>query len=353
MPKRSKVPSKAKVNQGNDEELVDVVGKLRHCAKCQEKHAPPTGRGCTRGSHDTSAEFDVGAEEIPQLKQMMAMQLKLMQTMADNFPGKKQFKKRKCHTPVEEPNSSCSESDGDSGSADESADSTEDDITPPSRLKSHSSLAIKRKARRSGLLPQKGMRAHVDSGRDRAVTKTKRFGLVWPHERLRRKQGKPVAYDELTFQDFVLGYTMISEEQSTGIRQAMIRHLQGLCRDVTKHGWEATRDFHGIVLNEIELGHLTWPEHEVIQQLRAEELWTFKPKEKESKQYVAKPCFAFNDGKCKHAGDHPGDKGGFYKHMCAFCAKSGHCNRHTELECTKKANAMSKASMEEKSTKNE
>lgn len=327
MPRRSKVPSKAKVNKVNDDELVEVVVKQRHCGKCQDKHAPPTGKGCTHGSNN-SAEFDAGAEEIPQLKQMMAMQLKLMQTMADNFPGKKQPKKRKLHTVIEESNSSSSESDGDSWSAGESAHSSEDEMPPPSRLKSHYSQAIKRKAQRSGLLPQKGMRAHVDSGRDSAVIKTKRFRVFWPHERLRRKQGKPVAYDELTFQDFLLGYTMLSEEQSADIRQAMIRHLQGLCRDVAKHGWEATRDFQGIVLNEVELGHLSWPDHEVIQQLRAEELWTFKPREKESKTYVAKPCFAFNDGKCKHTGDHPGDKGGFYKHMCAFCANSGHCNRH-------------------------
>ena len=146
-----------------------------------------------------------------------------------------------------------------------------------------------------------------------------------------------MTYDELSFHDFVLGYTIIAEQQRPSTRKAMINHLQALCRDIGKHGWDATRDFHGIVLNEIELGQLTWHDCKAIQQLRVDELWTFKPRES-TRNIVGKYCFAFNNGKCQHDGDHPGDKGGVYRHICGYCAKLGEAHCHTELQCTRKSN---------------
>ena len=219
------------------------------------------------------------------------------------------------------------------------SDSTEDDVPNPQVLKSRYHQRVKKKARKSGLIPKKekqGRPQNSVSGRDRAACKSKVLEVMWPQECLRRKRGKQLAYDELTIFDFIIGYTTIMEQQVPKLRKAMASHLQALCRDAGKFGWEATQDFHGIVLQEMELGQLTWLDQDDIQQLRIDELWHVNPKETKSAGKVAQYCWAFQLGKCKHPGDHIGEKGGLYKHICGCCAKAGHAFRHAEQECTNK-----------------
>jgi len=433
VPKRRSLP-------GSDEETDVGMGKGRHCGMCKQKHAPPTGKKCSKAQHNGSPKNKQQQEEGSQMKEIMARQLELMEVMAKTFsqvaaansrqslsPRRRPTRwsprnKRKApemdessdQTPynrTRQPSSSrqslsprkrsarwspqnkrkAPEMDKNSDQTpyttrtkqptssrqsfsprkrftrwspknkrkapemDESSDQTiseedtsldemdsnssEDDVPTPHVLRTRYQQRVNKRAKQCGLIPEmktQGRPTNSVSGRDRAVCKGKVLDMAWPHECLRRKQGKQLAYDELNIFEFIIGYTTIMEQQVPKLRKAMASHLQALCRDAGKFGWEATRDFHGIVLQEMELGHLTWLDQDEMNHLRADELWHVKPKEQKSSGKADKFCYAFQLGKCRHPGDHIGDKGLMYKHICGFCAKSGNAFRHTELECTKK-----------------
>ena len=310
----------------------------RQCTACHTRHAPPTGKNCQQTPQSPNMAGGVpnqarraGDGEDTQLHKVMALQMELMQVMVDNFrstPGKR--KRKDSYDEPEMAEVSLNEEDS------LCTDVSDQELPSPDRTRSAASRYVQRKAMASGLLPKKG-KSVMTSGRDRAEVKARRFKVHWPHESLRRKKGKQVQYDQLTFPEFVLGYTMVSEQESPAVHRAMTKHLQSLCRDIGIHGWEPTRDFHGIFLNEIELGHITWFDTQETQQLKLDELWSNKARHGNKETAgIAQYCYNFNKGKCKHPGDHPGEKGGFYKHICGFCAKAGHSFRHTEIECTNK-----------------
>jgi hypothetical protein len=390
---RSKVASTEKSpSHGN----IGQVYRMRRCTKCSDRHEAPTGRKCTYVGSSTKKTQEVNNQS--EVKQIISRQLELMEVMAQSltqnleiqskFPNDYRerqpnsrtlstspVKKRKVH----DVDSSSEEKDDDSMEdsdsleedmsdlrmlksgqskrivektrrrgliarpkiarpvSDDDSYSSGEDMHSPRLWKSRYSQRIRKKARKSGLIPQRGQIARPQvgvSGRDRAVSKGKIIDIMWPHECLRRKRGKQVAYDELTIFEFIIGYVTIMEQQKPIFREAMASHLQALCRDASKFGWEATRDFHGIVLQEMELGQLGWLDQDDIQQLRIDELWHMKDSKDASK--ITKYCWAFQTGKCKHTGDHYGEKGDFYKHICGYCAKSGNAFRHSEQDCRNK-----------------
>ena len=67
-------PPKEKSLPGvNEEDVVVDRTRFRYCAMCKQKHAPPTGRKCTKTRCDDSPTSSNKQEsEGPQMKEMMA-----------------------------------------------------------------------------------------------------------------------------------------------------------------------------------------------------------------------------------------------------------------------------------------
>lgn len=83
--------------------------------------------------------------------------------------------------------------------------------------------------------------------------------LYSPEQFLPRMNGAPFEYDSLTLDLFMLGYFHILEQDLSADERKM-RHL--LCFEVFDHlghfSWEAVRDFHKAVIQEIEAGNREW-----------------------------------------------------------------------------------------------
>lgn len=83
--------------------------------------------------------------------------------------------------------------------------------------------------------------------------------LYWPEHFLPHVSGTPVAYDSLTLDLFMLGYFQLLEMSMTR-EERKFRHL--LCYEMFdrlgSHSWELIRQFHKVVMEEIEAGRRDW-----------------------------------------------------------------------------------------------
>lgn len=70
--------------------------------------------------------------------------------------------------------------------------------------------------------------------------------------------GKPAAYQDISIPLFVEGYLVIMKGEEGAIRQRMASHLKELMSDAEVYGWEHTRTFHSVWLNQLEQGRCTW-----------------------------------------------------------------------------------------------
>uniref|UniRef100_A0ACB8EEN5 Uncharacterized protein n=1 Tax=Sphaerodactylus townsendi TaxID=933632 RepID=A0ACB8EEN5_9SAUR len=83
--------------------------------------------------------------------------------------------------------------------------------------------------------------------------------LYWPEHFLPHVSGTPVEYDSLTLDLFMLGYFQLLEMSMTR-EERKFRHL--LCYEMFdrlgSHSWELIRQFHKVVMQEIEAGRRDW-----------------------------------------------------------------------------------------------
>lgn len=83
--------------------------------------------------------------------------------------------------------------------------------------------------------------------------------LYWPEHFLPHVRGAPVEYDSLTLDLFMLGYFQLLE-MSMSREERKFRHL--LCYEMFdrlgSHSWELIRQFHRVVMEEIEAGQRDW-----------------------------------------------------------------------------------------------
>ncbi|XP_065277187.1 espin-like protein [Emys orbicularis] len=83
--------------------------------------------------------------------------------------------------------------------------------------------------------------------------------LYWPEHFLPHVCGSPVEYDSLTLDLFMLGYFQLLE-MSMSREERKFRHL--LCYEMFdrlgSHSWELIRQFHKVVMEEIEAGKRDW-----------------------------------------------------------------------------------------------
>ena len=61
---------------------------------------------------------------------------------------------------------------------------------------------------------------------------------------------------------FVQGYLIVMAKVDTKTRDIIAKHLEELMSDCNMCGWEEVRAYHGILLNQMEQGHLSWQDCE-------------------------------------------------------------------------------------------
>ncbi len=156
------------------------------------------------------------------------------------------------------------------------------------------------------------------SSRLRTSASTVKNGRVeWPHFGVYKGPAcEPAEYDSLTLAEFTFGYleTLKYSREDKAIKAEMLNHLQNIMEDASLYPWTNVRNFHGVVLSEMERGRLSWMDREKIQTLR------IKYAQKHfltSFHAEINPCPAFQTGTCDMDGDHDN-----VRHVCAHCLNS-------------------------------
>ena len=63
---------------------------------------------------------------------------------------------------------------------------------------------------------------------------------------------------------FVQGYMIIGMGEERAIKERMATNLEDLMSDAELYGWEGTRAFHTVWLNQLEQGRNTWHDKEKL-----------------------------------------------------------------------------------------
>ena len=186
------------------------------------------------------------------------------------------------------------------------------------------------------------------SGRNRTQQDEVVKYVPWPHFFVTTTSSEPVQYDNLTQSQFMEGFLQIVlDQQDQATQLLLLKYLQNLAIDISKHGFDTVRDFHALVLGRIEQNRLTWSDNDQMILLKQQHVWN-KPvvnpardPAPAAKPHTARPwtpCIPYQDGKCSQKGDHFTPKG-YVKHVCAFCKTRNKVYSHPESECLKKQNA--------------
>ena len=182
---------------------------------------------------------------------------------------------------------------------------------------------------------------NLKSGRFRNFDTNVQHYVQWPHELVYvGTSRRTVAYDELTPQQFMLGYIkIILKEKSASTKDMILNYLAKLLQESIDNSWEASRGAHAVVLQEMERGSVTWNNSEEIDGIR--KLYTQKVV---SPSDVSKPvsdtkkvvCLHYNSGKCVKTGDHQKDSV-VYRHICSYCFRNVRkAYNHSEQQCNRK-----------------
>ena len=145
--------------------------------------------------------------------------------------------------------------------------------------------------------------------------------VAWPQEFVYvGPSRKTVQYDDLTSEQFILGYLRIIQRQNSDTKNIMLNHLTNLLQSTLDFSFEIARGAHAVILQEIERGTLTWQDTEDIERTRS--LYTTKITSADSfkgssdtKRVV---CAHYNAGKCRQQNDHRKDNI-LFRHICTYC----------------------------------
>ena len=157
--------------------------------------------------------------------------------------------------------------------------------------------------------------------------------VPWPHYGVYKgAKNKPADYDELSLAEFVYGYVDMlrrNKKLDTKTKGKMLAHLQDLMEDAISYPWSNVRNFHGVMLGEMERDLIDWGDTKAINKLRvkysqrqdnSEASNKFRHRESYGDKNV---CENYQKGTCPHEGDHSTSKGQV-RHVCAYCLKVRH-----------------------------
>lgn len=207
-------------------------------------------------------------------------------------------------------------------------------------------------ARRGGVDPGK----HLKSGFDIVNQTTSVVTEKWPHgfcDKIRNYTNiKP---DELDIQAFFYGYCEILQTVLGDPVElyGRIMHAKQVLKHSMHNGWESARDFHYLVLRDLEIGNLSWGDLQSMQILSlssAEGVKKTAPKKRydtpydsanrgnqnlKQNKFASIFCYMYNnvDAGCKF------EKQGQCKkvHACSKCGENGFViNHRAAFECSRK-----------------
>ncbi len=194
------------------------------------------------------------------------------------------------------------------------------------------------------------------SGREKTVVDVIYHDIDWPHYFVQPKSNqKAPRYDDLSLEEFVYGYLrIVAMEQDGDVKAAMLSHLEELMLDARQYSWPKARAFHGLIVQEMERGALTWLDTEQIQTHRHRRGYISSPVTRSQGNY-SKPasdnppryeiCNAYNSGSCPHEKPHDG-----LKHSCSYCfGKLKRLYKHPECECRRKDSKNDQSSSQKQS----
>jgi len=247
---------------------------------------------------------------------------------------------------------------------DSSEDSSSDGEATPSALKSNARLqqlvdmrmlelgvvsSDEEAAPRAKATTTQGKRSHK-SGRVKTASDFVLHQVEWPHFHIfRGTTRQPASYDELSVPEFVCGFLRaLEQEDDNATRLQRLEHLRHLMADAAEFGWQGARNFHGILLQEMEKGRISWADvtgprvqdmrRQYSQQAtRPDSTDTGRSSGATKAELPAVPCYYYQRGICKQAGDHKSAKGQPLFHACMYChTRTGAKYPHTENDCVRK-----------------
>ena len=177
------------------------------------------------------------------------------------------------------------------------------------------------------------------SGAVSRATDQVRIITDWPHYHIVRGPNlTPSSYEELSLEEFVLGYIrMINDRHSVYDSQVMWNLLEDLLEDAIDFSWTNAKAFYKSTGLEVERGLLSWNDLEAIHKRRMIQSRIYRPnvnanvEKKTPKQMPpgSSCCALYQTGACDKKFDHTP-----YVHACAFCWKhKGTLFKHREIDC--------------------
>ena len=137
-------------------------------------------------------------------------------------------------------------------------------------------------------------------------------------------------------------------KQSGDIQAAMLRHLQEITQDASHYPWANVRNYHGVVLGQMEQDELNWGDRAAIQDLRSQyarcqDTPRSFPASATATGTPPLACWQYQRGQCAHTNDHITPKGDTVRHVCAWCLRTGgKAHLHTEQDCRSKSQRFAK-----------
>jgi hypothetical protein len=294
------------------------------CSKCGGHHAAPRGKKCQHEADGGEGEETTSQQRILDTLTSIEQRLSSLET---------------------QPAQSESESDSETDNT-ESAAQLQRQLTK--RLQS---LGVRHGSDEDDDCEQRGTsrKKRAKSGRVKTSSDFIKVEVEWPHYHVYRGAArKPAAYDELNEVEFVQGYLATAMEATPATKDPMLLHLRGLMMDAAEFSFEGARNCHGIVLQHLEQGRLTWADTDKLVELRRTYAQR-RPTEPETVNKSASSgrgqpggqtplsCLNYQDQGCSYSGDHQTSQGQYVKHACAHCLQvTGNTYRHPEQQCRRK-----------------
>jgi hypothetical protein len=191
------------------------------------------------------------------------------------------------------------------------------------------------------------------SGRAKTAKDVAKKAIDWPQYYVYRGAARNTpAFDELKLDEFTAGFLSVlqASKDPQEVKNIQLLHLQKLMTDTQTYPWEVVRNFHGILLQQMEQRRLTWSDSAKIQELRAVYLVQAVTEKKSERQEKGgqtsgnnatkslRYCYGFQNGSCSIAyTPHDTDKSGKVHHICAYCYRYEHAvYYHAENMCRRK-----------------
>ena len=319
-----------------------------YCKKCDSRHSRPVGKRCTahaEESNKVNSDISIAASQVSQQpsaldtilqklqqiearqEQMAAQVLRLESDGLSHTP--------RASTPTRQP----------------AEKFTDEGIVPTLDFLKSTNAVQEEVARRLRLLESDN--PVNNTGKPSSSSKSGRFRtfntnitkyIQWPQENVFiGASRKPIAYDDLNPQQFILGHLTTAMSANTiDDRDNMIHYIIKLLRESIDGSFDSSRGAHAIVLQELERGSIAWADTNKIDEIRA--LYSRKVSTSEGPKRVYEGsstkkvvCSHYNKGKCTKATDHVTNSI-MYRHVCIYCYKvTSKFFGHSEMECNRKA----------------